>query len=195
MMLLLASIIGEGECDIDLMSTAAADIFVVLDRDAAADDDEEVAAAATGCCFGGVAAATAADFWTLMTLLLMTLLLLFLTEETLLEEVDEELEVVDAENSVWNDLRFVWGLTTMLTIGGTLLKEDLKAVAEMVVGDKGTFGGPGEADERLRPTNNCGGVDEDVEEVDDDVEMRWRRVEPRERPAVWLILLEFWELV
>jgi len=35
-----------------------------------------------------------------MTLLLMTLLLLFLTEETLLEEVDEELEVVDAENSV-----------------------------------------------------------------------------------------------
>jgi len=60
----------------------------------------------------------------------------------------------------------------MLTIGGTLLKEDLKA-AEMVVGDKGTFvGGPGEADERLRPTNNCGGVDEDVEEVDDDVEMR-----------------------
>jgi len=35
-----------------------------------------------------------------MTLFLMTLLLLFLTEETLLEEVDEELEVVDAENSV-----------------------------------------------------------------------------------------------
>ena len=60
----------------------------------------------------------------------------------------------------------------MLTIGGTLLKEDLKAVAEMVVGDKGTFGGPGDADERLRPTKSCGGVDEDVEEVDDDVEMR-----------------------
>jgi len=60
MMLLLASIIGEGECDIDLMSTAAADIFVVLDLDAAA--DEEVAAAATGCFGGGAAATAAADF-------------------------------------------------------------------------------------------------------------------------------------
>lgn len=36
-------------------------------------------------------------------------------------------------------MRLVCGLTTMLTIGGTLLKADLKAVAEMVVGDRGTF--------------------------------------------------------
>jgi hypothetical protein len=34
-MLLLLSIIGDGECDIDLRSTAAADIFVDFDRDAA----------------------------------------------------------------------------------------------------------------------------------------------------------------
>jgi len=53
----------------------------------------------------------------------------------------------------------------MLTIGGTLLKDDLKAVADMVVGDRGTFGA-GDADERLRPTKSV------VEDVDEDVEMR-----------------------
>jgi len=62
-------------------------------------------------------------------------------------------------------LRFVCGLTTMLTIGGTLLKDDLKAVADMVVGDRGTFGA-GDVDERLRPTKSV------VEDVDEDVEMR-----------------------
>jgi hypothetical protein len=66
----------------------------------------------------------------------------------------------------------VCGETTMLTTGGTLLKDDLKAVAEMVVGDKGTFWVvAGEVDERLRPNWV---VDEDVEceEVDEDVEKR-----------------------
>lgn len=59
----------------------------------------------------------------------------------------------------------------MLTIGGTLLKDDLKAVAEIVVGDKGTFGA-GDVDERLRPTKLAV---EDVDcddDVDEDVEMR-----------------------
>ena len=69
----------------------------------------------------------------------------------------------------------------MLTIGGTLLKEDLKEVAEMVVGDKGTFWvAAGDVDERLRPKWV---VDEDdCDEVDEDVEKRWTREEPRERP-------------
>jgi len=56
----------------------------------------------------------------------------------------------------------------MLTIGGTLLKDDLKAVAEMVVGDRGTFGA-GDVDERLRPNKLL--VDDDGE-ADEDVEMR-----------------------
>jgi hypothetical protein len=43
MMLLLDSIIGDGECDIDLTSTAAADILVVFDLVAEA-EDEAVAA-------------------------------------------------------------------------------------------------------------------------------------------------------
>jgi len=38
-MLLLDSIIGDGECDIDLTSTAAADILVVFDLVAEAEDE------------------------------------------------------------------------------------------------------------------------------------------------------------
>lgn len=63
-MLLLLSIIGEGECDIDLTSTAAAHIFVDLDFDGAAVED---VGATTGL---DAAAATAADFLALIRLLL-----------------------------------------------------------------------------------------------------------------------------
>ena len=76
----------------------------------------------------------------------------------------------------------------MLTMGGELLKAGLKAVAEMVVGDRGTFAKPvaGEVDERLRPPEwfVVVAVDEllETEAVDEEVEMRCRRAEPRERP-------------
>lgn len=57
----------------------------------------------------------------------------------------------------------------MLTMGGTLLKAGLKAVAEMVVGDKGTFRVvDGDADERLWPN----WVVDEVEEVDEEVDNR-----------------------
>ena len=65
----------------------------------------------------------------------------------------------------------------MLIIGGTLLKDDLKAVADMVVGDRGTLRvaeGAGEVDERLRLTKPLV-VDEDVEEeteCDEEVDRR-----------------------
>ena len=45
-MLLLLSIIGDGECDIDLTSTAAADIFVVFNFDDVAEDEAGVDAVA-----------------------------------------------------------------------------------------------------------------------------------------------------
>ena len=59
----------------------------------------------------------------------------------------------------------------MLTMGGTLLKAGLKAVAEMVVGDKGTFrvvDVDGDADDRLWPN----WVVDEVEEVDEEVDNR-----------------------
>jgi len=93
-MLLLDSIIGEGECDIDLKSTAAADIFVVLDLDAAADGVDVIVAAATG--FGGAAAV---DFLALITLLLLVLRMIFSLLLFLLVVLEEE-EAEVAENSV-----------------------------------------------------------------------------------------------
>jgi len=104
----------------------------------------------------------------LLTLLLLMMLLVALLLLLLLLPLTRCWE----ENSVWKDLRFACGETTMLTTGGTLLKDDLKAVAEIVVGDRGTFlVVAGEVDERLRPK---GIVDEVVEceDVDEDVDKR-----------------------
>ena len=104
----------------------------------------------------------------LLTLLLLMMLLVALLLLLLLLPLTRCWE----ENSVWKDLRFACGETTMLTTGGTLLKDDLKAVAEIVVGDRGTFlVVAGEVEERLRPK---GIVDEVVEceDVDEDVDTR-----------------------
>ena len=104
-----------------------------------------------------------------LLLLLLMLLLLLIWEE------DDD----DDDISLWNDLRLVGGATTMLTMGGELLKADLKAVAEMVVGDKRTpwvvvDEAAGEVDDRPRLLLKWvveWVVDED-DEVDDEVDKR-----------------------
>jgi len=100
-----------------------------------------------------------------LLLLLLMLLLLLIWEE------DDD----DDDISLWNDLRLVGGATTMLTMGGELLKADLKAVAEMVVGDKRTpWVVDGEVDDRPRLLLKWvveWVVDED-DEVDDEVDKR-----------------------
>jgi len=168
----LLSIIGDGECDTDLTSTAAADIFVFLDLDEdVVDDDVDDTAAEDFLLLIAFTLALAA-LLTSMLLLLTLLLLMMLLVALLLLLLLLPLTRCWEENSVWKDLRFACGETTMLTTGGTLLKDDLKAVAEIVVGDRGTFlVVAGEVDERLRPK---GIVDEVVEceDVDEDVDKR-----------------------
>lgn len=168
----MLSIIGDGECDTDLTSTAAADIFVFLDLDEdVVDDDVDDTAADDFLLLIAFTLALAA-LLTSMLLLLTLLLLMMLLVALLLLLLLLPLTRCWEENSVWKDLRFACGETTMLTTGGTLLKDDLKAVAEIVVGDRGTFlVVAGEVDERLRPK---GIVDEVVEceDVDEDVDKR-----------------------
>lgn len=168
----MLSIIGDGECDTDLTSTAAADIFVFLDLDEdVVDDDVDDTAADDFLLLIAFTLALAA-LLTSMLLLLTLLLLMMLLVALLLLLLLLPLTRCWEENSVWKDLRFACGETTMLTTGGTLLKDDLKAVAEIVVGDRGTFlVVAGEVDERLRPK---GMVDEVVEceDVDEDVDKR-----------------------
>jgi len=98
----------------------------------------------------------------MLVLLLLLLLLLLIWEE------------VDDDISLWNDLRLVGGATTMLTMGGELLKADLKAVAEMVVGDKRTpwVEAAGEVDDRPRLLLKWVVVVDEDEDVDEDVDKR-----------------------
>jgi len=171
--LLLLSIIGDGECDTDLTSTAAADIFVFLDLDEdVVDDDVDDTAAEDFLLLIAFTLALAALLTSMLLLLTLLLLMMLLVALLLLLLLLLPLTRCWEENSVWKDLRFACGETTMLTTGGTLLKDDLKAVAEIVVGDRGTFlVVAGEVDERLRPK---GIVDEVVEceDVDEDVDKR-----------------------
>jgi len=169
----LLSIIGDGECDTDLTSTAAADIFVFLDLDEdVVDDDVDDTAAEDFLLLIAFTLALAALLTSMLLLLTLLLLMMLLVALLLLLLLLLPLTRCWEENSVWKDLRFACGETTMLTTGGTLLKDDLKAVAEIVVGDRGTFlVVAGEVDERLRPK---GIVDEVVEceDVDEDVDKR-----------------------
>jgi len=169
----LLSIIGDGECDTDLTSTAAADIFVFLDLDEdVVDDDVDDTAADDFLLLIAFTLALAALLTSMLLLLTLLLLMMLLVALLLLLLLLLPLTRCWEENSVWKDLRFACGETTMLTTGGTLLKDDLKAVAEIVVGDRGTFlVVAGEVDERLRPK---GIVDEVVEceDVDEDVDKR-----------------------
>jgi hypothetical protein len=169
----LLSIIGDGECDTDLTSTAAADIFVFLDLDEdVVDDDVDDTAAEDFLLLIAFTLALAALLTSMLLLLRLLLLMMLLVVLLLLLLLLLPLTRCWEENSVWKDLRFACGETTMLTTGGTLLKDDLKAVAEIVVGDRGTFlVVAGEVDERLRPK---GIVDEVVEceDVDEDVDKR-----------------------
>jgi len=169
----LLSIIGDGECDTDLTSTAAADIFVFLDLDEdVVDDDVDDTAADDFLLLIALTLALAALLTSMLLLLTLLLLMMLLVALLLLLLLLLPLTRCWEENSVWKDLRFACGETTMLTTGGTLLKDDLKAVAEIVVGDRGTFlVVAGEVDERLRPK---GIVDEVVEceDVDEDVDKR-----------------------
>jgi len=169
----LLSIIGDGECDTDLTSTAAADIFVFLDLDEdVVDDDVDDTAAEDFLLLIAFTLALAALLTSMLLLLTLLLLMMLLVALLLLLLLLLPLTRCWEENSVWKDLRFACGETTILTTGGTLLKDDLKAVAEIVVGDRGTFlVVAGEVDERLRPK---GIVDEVVEceDVDEDVDKR-----------------------
>lgn len=169
----MLSIIGDGECDTDLTSTAAADIFVFLDLDEdVVDDDVDDTAADDFLLLIAFTLALAALLTSMLLLLTLLLLMMLLVALLLLLLLLLPLTRCWEENSVWKDLRFACGETTMLTTGGTLLKDDLKAVAEIVVGDRGTFlVVAGEVDERLRPK---GIVDEVVEceDVDEDVDKR-----------------------
>lgn len=169
----MLSIIGDGECDTDLTSTAAADIFVFLDLDEdVVDDDVDDTAAEDFLLLIAFTLALAALLTSMLLLLTLLLLMMLLVALLLLLLLLLPLTRCWEENSVWKDLRFACGETTMLTTGGTLLKDDLKAVAEIVVGDRGTFlVVAGEVDERLRPK---GIVDEVVEceDVDEDVDKR-----------------------